>query len=262
MIKQSHKDRGVRTLEAAKSFFWEELAAPDRLGRFNIFRQADHGPSRLAGLKAGDRLVFSFDGTLVGTALSASERLPLGRENYPFCFVVALESRQDAKGTLAELRSKVQIGVTGSERNLFRNASWDKFNDLLADLIWSIARQDQGSKSEPTSDLPESQQVFFEGRVMTTRTWERKGRAQCLASKGTRCVVCGFDFGLSYGAEYASLIEVHHVIPYEGFVREVDPVKDLAPVCPNCHALIHCGRGSLDYRTIKEAQQILKVVAE
>jgi 5-methylcytosine-specific restriction protein A len=34
---------------------------------------------------------------------------------------------------------------------------------------------------------------------------------------------------------------VHHLQPLSGLGAdyEVDPVEDLRPVCPNCHAIIH-----------------------
>ena len=56
--------------------------------------------------------------------------------------------------------------------------------------------------------------------------------------------VCGFSFGATYGEVAEGYIHVHHLVPLseigEGY--EVDPVKDLRPVCPSCHAVIHLGR--------------------
>ena len=55
------------------------------------------------------------------------------------------------------------------------------------------------------------------------------------------CLVCGIDFGVLYGEEFSGKIAVHHRKPlYE--IKEdyvVDPIKDLVPVCPNCHAMLH-----------------------
>lgn len=63
-------------------------------------------------------------------------------------------------------------------------------------------------------------------------------RAKCLAIRGTTCFVCGFNSGERYGVP--GIIEVHHLRPLsDGIERETDPAKDLVPVCPNCHALIH-----------------------
>jgi predicted HNH restriction endonuclease len=46
-----------------------------------------------------------------------------------------------------------------------------------------------------------------------------------------------------YGPLAEGFIHVHHVkqLSEIGAEYEVDPVADLRPVCPNCHAVIHLG---------------------
>ena len=38
---------------------------------------------------------------------------------------------------------------------------------------------------------------------------------------------------------------MHHIVPLSQIreLHEVDPIKDLVPICPNCHAMIHIGKG-------------------
>ena len=59
------------------------------------------------------------------------------------------------------------------------------------------------------------------------------------------CQICGFDFGEVYGLEFANKIHIHHIKPlFEiGETYEVDPIKDLIPVCPNCHMALHANGG-------------------
>jgi predicted HNH restriction endonuclease len=80
-------------------------------------------------------------------------------------------------------------------------------------------------------------------RQIAVNAYERNpvARQRCLAAYGTACVVCGFDFGKVYGSDAEGFIHVHHIIPISsiGSSYEVDPIKDLRPVCPNCHAFIH-----------------------
>jgi 5-methylcytosine-specific restriction protein A len=66
-------------------------------------------------------------------------------------------------------------------------------------------------------------------------------RRLCLETHGYGCSACSFDFGVAYGPGAANYIHVHHLIPLAeiGEEYEVDPVRDLIPVCPNCHAVIH-----------------------
>jgi hypothetical protein len=102
--------------------------------------------------------------------------------------------------------------------------------------------------------------LYVEGalRRVTVNAYERNNAAvlQCKAANGTVCVVCKFDFGAVYGAEFAGFIHVHHLRPLSEVGGEyvVDPVADLCPVCPNCHAVIHYG-GRL--RSVDEVRQLL-----
>ena len=64
-------------------------------------------------------------------------------------------------------------------------------------------------------------------------------RAACLKAHGRACVVCGVDFGRRYGAIGNGFIHVHDLMPAAEGERSVDPVADLRPFCPNCHAVVH-----------------------
>lgn len=67
-------------------------------------------------------------------------------------------------------------------------------------------------------------------------------RRACLDYYGTSCSVCGMDFKTYYGAFGAGYIHVHHLVPLSASgPTEVDPIEDLRPVCPNCHAMLHAG---------------------
>jgi 5-methylcytosine-specific restriction protein A len=69
----------------------------------------------------------------------------------------------------------------------------------------------------------------------------RVAREKCIALKGCTCSVCGMDFAKTYGKVGKGFIHVHHTTPIssigEGY--KVDYEKDLVPVCPNCHAMLH-----------------------
>jgi predicted HNH restriction endonuclease len=66
-------------------------------------------------------------------------------------------------------------------------------------------------------------------------------RQLCIKKYGTNCYVCGFSFGAIYGEVVDGFIHVHHLIQLSevGEEYQVDPIADLRPVCPNCHAVIH-----------------------
>ena len=54
-------------------------------------------------------------------------------------------------------------------------------------------------------------------------------------------MTCGFDFSHIYGPIGTGFIHVHHIIPLSSLEDgySVNPVEDLRPVCPNCHAILH-----------------------
>lgn len=82
---------------------------------------------------------------------------------------------------------------------------------------------------------------------------DREARAACLTHKGTRCAVCRLDFEERYGDIGRSYIEVHHRFSAfdvdEDYV--LDPVRDLDPVCPNCHAMLHRTRPAMSVSALR-----------
>ena len=69
----------------------------------------------------------------------------------------------------------------------------------------------------------------------------RSARDRCVKHYGTTCFICGFDFEKVYGEVGRNVIHVHHLKPLSeiGETYSVDPIKDLRPICPNCHVIIH-----------------------
>lgn len=77
--------------------------------------------------------------------------------------------------------------------------------------------------------------------TLTQRERNPKNRAACLAIYGYSCQICGFDFERFYGELGRGYIHVHHIEMISSYEeeKEIDPAKDLLPVCPNCHAMLH-----------------------
>jgi 5-methylcytosine-specific restriction protein A len=88
-----------------------------------------------------------------------------------------------------------------------------------------------------------------------------EARKQCLdyyfkTNEHYKCQVCGFDFEEKYGEIGKYFIEVHHIKPHTIVSREIgqheiDPRKDLLPVCSNCHSIIHVKKEPLEIDEIK-----------
>jgi len=78
---------------------------------------------------------------------------------------------------------------------------------------------------------------------VTVNAYERnpEARRRCIEHYGTSCAVCAFNFGATYSEVAKGYIHVHHLRPLSQIGSEyvVDPIEDLRPVCPNCHAVLH-----------------------
>jgi 5-methylcytosine-specific restriction protein A len=148
------------------------------------------------------------------------------------------------------------------------NVSWDKMQGsgvlLAADdatalgQLWDehLLAYGTGSAVFP-NELPRNE-YYIEGAedVVLVNRYERDPRARrdCIAYHGAACAVCKLDFSARYGALGAGYIHVHHLVELssvgEGY--KVDPIKDLRPVCPNCHAMLHRERPALTIEELKK----------
>jgi 5-methylcytosine-specific restriction protein A len=104
----------------------------------------------------------------------------------------------------------------------------------------------------------EEQKVYTEGtpnQVLVTK-YERNpfARKTCIDHYGLSCIVCGFNFEEKYGKLGKDFIHVHHLkkVATVGEEYQIDPINDLRPVCPNCHAMIHKKKESYKINEIKE----------
>lgn len=91
-----------------------------------------------------------------------------------------------------------------------------------------------------------------EGATITisVNAYERnpKARSACIKHYGYSCQVCKMQFKDKYSGLGEMFIHVHHIVPLSEIKEEyeVNPIKDLIPVCPNCHAMLHLSEMSLD----------------
>ena len=96
----------------------------------------------------------------------------------------------------------------------------------IENLIEEEKRYAEGTKNEVLSDRYERNPV---------------NRELCLAANGYLCKICGFDFERTYGVIGNGFIHVHHIekVADHGGTYYLNPVTDMIPVCPNCHAMLH-----------------------
>jgi 5-methylcytosine-specific restriction protein A len=86
-------------------------------------------------------------------------------------------------------------------------------------------------------------------------------RRECIQHYGVNCSVCNINFEKVFGQIGKGFTHVHHLSLIseldEGYV--LDPIKDLIPVCPNCHSMLH--RKNPPY-SIEELKNIIKISSD
>lgn len=97
------------------------------------------------------------------------------------------------------------------------------------------------SKKRTENKINEYWEGELEQTTITIHERNIEARKKCIQTKGLKCSVCGFDFEKTYGELGKGFIHVHHVNPIsdKDGLYEIDIEKDLFPVCPNCHAMLH-----------------------
>ena len=117
---------------------------------------------------------------------------------------------------------------------------------LLDRLLFSI----ESTGAVMPEEVQESADNLVEGAIkrVSVNAYERnpKARKACIDHYSEddgkiRCQICGFEFSEHYGEALKGMIHIHHLVEISSIKEEyvVDPVKDMIPVCPNCHAVIH-----------------------
>jgi 5-methylcytosine-specific restriction protein A len=131
----------------------------------------------------------------------------------------------------------------------------------ILEELWFEFLKLKNKKNFSNKIINEDQNLsFFEGNPQESiqTRYERNPHARkiCVKHFGYSCFICKFNFESTYGEIGKDFIHVHHLKPISeiGLEYEIDPIKDLRPVCPNCHAMIHRDGKTL---TMEEMMKLL-----
>jgi len=125
-------------------------------------------------------------------------------------------------------------------------------------IIWSF-RNPYNLNNELTNTKAFEPFELYEGKrnEIILNKFERNPLARriCIKQYGYSCQICSFNFYSTYGEIGKDFLHVHHIVPISeiGKNYKIDPIKDLIPVCPNCHAMIHRHKERLSIEDIKES---------
>lgn len=146
--------------------------------------------------------------------------------------------------------ARFEIQVTGKREEV--SDYLNRF-DLINDEFANSNEQDAFSEEIIEEDK------YYEGAIKQIKInrYERdlEARNKCIAHYGLSCCICGFKFEDKYSSLGKGFIHVHHLKPLSEIRCEykLDPIQDLRPVCPNCHAIIHRRRPPYSIEEILKA---------
>jgi hypothetical protein len=99
-------------------------------------------------------------------------------------------------------------------------------------------------------------------KTVSVNVYEQSSAARksCIEYHGWNCSTCGFNFEHRYGGIGKEFIHVHHLksLAKVDDRYEVDPVNDLRPVCPNCHAMLHKEKPPISIEDLRSLLNPLK----
>lgn len=102
----------------------------------------------------------------------------------------------------------------------------------------------------------ETKKEELEKQEEESEEWE-KLKQECIEYYGAICEICGFDYGYTYGEVFEKNIKIHHIgaKDKEEYLPNTDAIKDLIPICDNCHGIIH---SQTPPYTVEEMRKMLK----
>lgn len=156
-----------------------------------------------------------------------------------------------------------------SEQNINEDSATPVIKSFIPELtekkLIKIGAGWYASDNKMTDQSPEeviSPSKYIEGKLkkVYVNKYERdnNARIKCIEHYGYECFVCGFDFEKFYGDIGVKYIHVHHKVPVAEIKKtyEVDPIADLVPLCPNCHAMVHRTTPPLKIEQLVEILQL------
>ncbi len=127
---------------------------------------------------------------------------------------------------------------------------------LRPNFVRALERLNLVTRGEMALKTPVGEMYEGVRRRVISNQFERnlKAREKCLEYYGKKCQGCNDE--KRYGKILLSVIQVHHTYPISmiGKKYKIDPIKDLIPLCPNCHAIVHTQSPPL---SLKELRKLL-----
>ena len=239
LFRLSQDINGFENIENTKDFFLNILPKRDKSYFFNTKK------FNKDKIKKNEIIYFAYDGYIVAKAnyLGEIKTIP-NRLNSEYIHGHKLENIEIINSNLKLNFSKFKILF--SMKYIDTNEWQDEINRVINQELKEIYPDDIEGNS------------LFEGakKQITVNTYERNSyaRKKCIEYYGASCSICNFNFEHKFGNIGKHFIHVHHIKPLSEIDEEykINPIQDLRPVCPNCHAMLHSKTPAYKIKEIKE----------
>lgn len=223
LFRLGKKKGGFKDIEKARAFFRETILSRDDSHFYDVVK-------RDKNLNNGDTIYFTFNSYIIAKTTFTGEIKTDPDRSEKYIHGHKLKNIQ-----LLDLSERLDNKIFDARTNYINN------NEKLKE----IERVLNSNTSIYPEEIIDDNQSITEGakKSVIVNIYERnpKARQKCLDEHGYVCSICTFNFEKIYGEIGKNFIHVHHIKPLSEIDEkyEIDPVKDLCPVCPNCHAMLH-----------------------
>jgi hypothetical protein len=259
MSQNEFKDDNLHSIsDVQEKFILGELLQEDRNGSYKYRNRTLNSPE-------GTVVLFQFRSHIIGSGIflySQEFDEPRGRYKGEIVFdVKSLRTFNPLNRESVKFIWPNFSNFSQATKKLDPSVYWE-FVVSLKNVKFASILQIEKRVREDLLALEEEEKLLTEGgrKYKFSSFYERNPRLRTEAIKihGVKCVVCGFDFEITYGQRGVGFIEVHHLKPISRLGQEtnIDPKKDMTVLCSNCHRMIH--RKKDEILTINQLKKLLK----
>jgi len=195
---------------------------------------------------------------MLGMKLESISSIERDKDNKTFFYVYTNDSKQimakpiDGKARQQSIKTGLLHCIQNNDKKYNQLSNPD---NIYGKAIIKYIVENLKNKIIYPDEIEEKD--LFEGakKQITVNAYERSSyaRQECIGHYGTICFICDFNFEKVYGDIGKGFIHVHHIKPLSEIDEQykINPVEDLTPVCPNCHAMLHKRKPAYSIEEIK-----------
>jgi len=234
LFRLSQNIEGFQDIEETKEFFKDILPKRDDNYFFHTKKIGDR-------LQANDTIYFSYNNYIVAKAIYEGNIKTIPERDEKF-----IHGHKIRDVEIINSNIKLNTKTVGT-RTVYATKEIQQEIDRVIKQNFIEVYLD---------DIKDNTLIEGAKKQVVVNAYERnpKARQECIEYYGTKCFICGFDFEEKYGEIGKGFIHVHHLKQLSEINEEykVDPIKDLRPLCPNCHAMVHKKTPAYSIEEIKE----------